>query len=88
MDGAQPSMLLCRQVHNPVAPTGELLRALGEIGGPVAHIVVPNGSPEHWWAPSALIPSALEMHSGSWFVSSSIGKAIEQCKRYWTTIHT
>ena len=36
------------QVHNPVAPTGELLAALADMGGPVSHIVVPNGSPEHW----------------------------------------
>jgi hypothetical protein len=39
---------LWAQVHNPVAPTGELLAALAGMGGPVSHIVVPNGSPEHW----------------------------------------
>lgn len=36
-------------IHNPVAPTGELLAALADMGGPVSHIVVPNGSPEHWY---------------------------------------
>ncbi|KAK9838547.1 hypothetical protein WJX81_006657 [Elliptochloris bilobata] len=35
-------------VHNPLAPTGELLEQLASIGGRVAHVVVPNNSPEHW----------------------------------------
>lgn len=38
-------------VHNPVAPTRELLTAIrSRMGnGRVSHIVVPNGSPEHWY---------------------------------------
>lgn len=35
---------------SPVAPTPELLRMLGGLGGDVSHIIVPSSSPEHWWA--------------------------------------
>ena len=49
------------QLHSPVAPTGELLAALARIGGRVAHIVLPNTSPEHWYygpAMAAAFPEA------------------------------
>ena len=49
------------QLHAPVAPTGEVLEALKGIGRPVGHIVLPNGSPEHWYfgpAMAAAFPDA------------------------------
>jgi hypothetical protein len=33
---------------SPVAPTPELLRTLGDLGGEVSHIILPSSSPEHW----------------------------------------
>lgn len=33
---------------SPLAPTEELLRLLGSLGGRVSHIVLPSSSPEHW----------------------------------------
>jgi len=50
----------------PVAPTGEVLAMLRSLGGNVAHIIVPNTSPEHWLYAPALadaFPSA-----ALWFV--------------------
>ncbi len=49
------------QLNSPVAPTGEVLKALEGIGRPVGHIVLPNGSPEHWYfgpAMAAAFPDA------------------------------
>lgn len=37
-------------LHTPIAPTEEALALLKQIPGTVAHIVVPNLSPEHWCA--------------------------------------
>eukprot|EP00243_Klebsormidium_subtile_P004469 TRINITY_DN18458_c0_g1_i1.p1 TRINITY_DN18458_c0_g1~~TRINITY_DN18458_c0_g1_i1.p1 ORF type:complete len:394 (+),score=31.44 TRINITY_DN18458_c0_g1_i1:125-1183(+) len=36
-------------VHSPVALTEECAELVTSLGGPVAHIVVPNTSPEHAW---------------------------------------
>ena len=49
------------QLNSPVAPTGEVLKALKDIGRAVGHIVLPNGSPEHWYfgpAMAAAFPEA------------------------------
>lgn len=34
---------------SPLAPTDELLRLLGSLGGAVRHIVLPSSAPEHWF---------------------------------------
>lgn len=35
-------------LHNPVAPTQEVVNMLQSLGAPVRHVLVSSNSPEHW----------------------------------------
>lgn len=42
-------------LHTPIAPTEECLQLICSIPGEVAHIVLPNLSPEHWYYAPAFV---------------------------------